>query len=266
MRSVRHLPLLLLTLLCYSAAPLTQPTPTTPSEIDFKALLGDPPVDGSPEQQREIEAMLQLQAHRTPQEVVRCQAVASGTPFWFGASAVGSWFQEQDLPLTAEVMRDASHLDGLIIKAKNTWNRRRPFVADSRIQPCVRIGGFSYPSGHASRGTIWALVLAEIFPEHRDALLARGRQFGTDRTLSGVHYPSDVVAGQKLGAVIASRLLADPAFRAKVEAAKRECHSGFTRHWPAPWVLLTLLIVVGFASLALRWHLQRRRNGRSAPS
>jgi membrane-associated phospholipid phosphatase len=107
--------------------------------------------------------------------------------------------------------------------AKVTWDRKRPFIADPSIKPCVDLEKTaSYPSGHATRGMVWALVLAEIFPEHRDALLARGREFGEDRSLAGLHYPSDVVAGQKLGAEIAKRLLADPDFRAKLDKAKEE--------------------------------------------
>ena len=39
-----------------------------------------------------------------------------------------------------------------------------------------------------------------------------------------MHYPSDVAAGQKLGAEIARRLLANPDFRADLREAKQECN------------------------------------------
>jgi len=56
--------------------------------------------------------------------------------------------------------------------------------------------------------------------------MARGRQIGDDRFLAGMHYPSDVAAGQKLGAEIARRLLANPDFREQLRQAARECRKG----------------------------------------
>jgi membrane-associated phospholipid phosphatase len=40
--------------------------------------------------------------------------------------------------------------------------------------------------------------------------------------IAGVHYPRDVAAGQRLGEALARRLLADPGFRAALEAARAE--------------------------------------------
>jgi len=73
------------------------------------------------------------------------------------------------------------------------------------------------------RGILWASLLSEVFPGQRDSLMARGKQIGDDRFLAGMHYPSDVAAGQKLGAEIARRLLADDAFRARLQAVRDEC-------------------------------------------
>ena len=84
----------------------------------------------------------------------------------------------------------------------------------------------SYPSGHATHGMVDALVLAAIFPEQRDALLARGEQIGNDRVIAGIHWPSDVAAGQKLGREIAHRLLDDTNFQYEVQRAAEECHAG----------------------------------------
>ena len=54
------------------------------------------------------------------------------------------------------------------------------------------------------------------------AALDRGRQVGYDRVLGGVHYPSDVDAGQVLGPVIAQAWLAEPAHQRRLEAARAE--------------------------------------------
>jgi len=47
----------------------------------------------------------------------------------------------------------------------------------------------------------------------------------------GMHYPSDVAAGQKLGAAVAKKLLENEHFKAEFEKAKEECHSAaFVHH------------------------------------
>ena len=219
-------PLLLTAIFTLAAGPATQPAYLAPDNFDFKALLGDPPADGSPTQMQEIDKVLSLQASRTPQDEARCKEEIDATAFIF-ADVLGKGFDATDMPVTAALMKEVQQQAKVVAgAAKVQWNRKRPFLTDTRIKPCVELEKTpSYPSGHATRGMVWALILAEIYPDHRDALLARGREFGDDRALGGVHYPSDVAAGQKLGAEIAKRLLADPQFREKLDKAKEEAMS-----------------------------------------
>jgi acid phosphatase (class A) len=108
--------------------------------------------------------------------------------------------------------------------AKDFYGRKRPPLIDARVKPCVPLEATaSYPSGHSTRATVWALVLSEIFPDQKDALIARSRQIGDDRVLGGVHYPSDVEAGRTLAAAIVKDMLADPDFQAQLEKVKAEC-------------------------------------------
>lgn len=65
-------------------------------------------------------------------------------------------------------------------------------------------------------------MLAELFPDNRDALLATAREFGYHRLVASVHYPSDVYAGRVLGLAIAQALLRDTRFRAELSAVKAE--------------------------------------------
>ncbi len=170
--------------------------------------------------------MLDLQAHRTPDEEARCKAEEAVTVFAF-STVLGEGFNEKNLPRTAAMMQrvydDTKDVSGA---AKLIWRRVRPPLAEPRIKPCVVLEHTaSYPSGHSVRGIVWATLLAEIFPDQRDALLARGRQIGDDRALAGMHYPSDVAAGQKLGAEIAKRMLANPAAQADLQQVKAECRA-----------------------------------------
>ncbi|HEX8911947.1 MAG TPA: phosphatase PAP2 family protein, partial [Humisphaera sp.] len=187
-----------------------------PSAFDFPALLGPPPADDSDAHRAEIDKVLSLQADRTPAQEARCRAEEVVTVFAF-ADVLGPGFDAKELPVTAALMQQV-YVDGRATSdaAKLVWARKRPPVAlPEKVKPCVRLEpSNSYPSGHATRGVMWALLLAEAFPAKRDALMARGKEIGTNRVLAGMHWPTDVEAGQKLGAAVAERLLASPAFRA----------------------------------------------------
>jgi acid phosphatase (class A) len=55
-----------------------------------------------------------------------------------------------------------------------------------------------------------------------DALLARGRAFAESRMFCNLHWWSDVVEGQQMGAAAVARLHADPVFRAQLDLARDE--------------------------------------------
>ena len=222
--------LLLLTILavpiaCRSAAPPPAVASVAPDRFDFPALLGGPPADDSPSHRAELDVMLAAQSTRTPADVARCRSEERVTAFTAFAPVLGPWFDPDQLPATRAVMASAyARAKAASDAAKHVWNRKRPPECDDRIHPCVPFEySPSFPSGHATRGVVWATLLSTMFPDHRDALMARGREVGTDRWLAGMHWPTDVAAGQTLGAEVARRLLADPAYRAAVDRAAAEC-------------------------------------------
>lgn len=111
--------------------------------------------------------------------------------------------------------------------AKKHHQRSRPFMVngDPTCTPDdeddLRRNG-SYPSGHASIGWAWALILSEIVPARADAIIARGRNYGESRLVCNVHWQSDIIEGRLLGAAAVARLHADPAFNRDLLAARRE--------------------------------------------
>jgi acid phosphatase (class A) len=123
--------------------------------------------------------------------------------------------------LVRRVRADASRAND---KAKDHHKRKRPYVAnnDTSCTPQEKHKEDSYPSGHASIGWAWALVLAEIVPDRADAIFARGLAYGESRLVCGVHWKSDVDAGRLVGAATVSRLHADPVFKAQLELARKE--------------------------------------------
>jgi acid phosphatase (class A) len=122
--------------------------------------------------------------------------------------------------LLRRVRMDASRAND---RAKSHYKRMRPFMV-SKEEPCSKdeASPNGYPSGHASIGWAWALVLAEAAPDRADALYRRGLEFGMSRVYCGVHYASDVEAGRIVGAATVSRLHSDPVFRAQLALAGEE--------------------------------------------
>lgn len=112
-------------------------------------------------------------------------------------------------------------------KAKTHYNRTRPFVVANsptcspQDEAALRNDG-SYPSGHAAVGWAWALILAEVAPDRKDALLERGFAFGQSRVVCRVHWQSDVEAGRLVASAVLSQLQADATFRAQLERARAE--------------------------------------------
>jgi len=80
----------------------------------------------------------------------------------------------------------------------------------------------SYPSGHASSGWLYALVLSEINPDAEEDLLARAYQYGQGRVITGYQWQSDVEAGRLVGSAVYARLHNSNEFLKQFELAKKE--------------------------------------------
>lgn len=135
---------------------------------------------------------------------------------------------EQDTPyLYVLLRRTLADAGKSTDNAKRKYSRTRPFLVNKEpsCTPKDEISlakSGSYPSGHAAVGWAWALILSEIAPEKRDAILARGLAYGESRLICNVHWQTDVIEGRVMGAGVVARLHADPTFRADLEAAKAE--------------------------------------------
>lgn len=101
---------------------------------------------------------------------------------------------------------------------KDEFDLPRPFVANKDVKPVADARPVaSYPSGHAIRAVVYARLLGDIFPERKDDLINLALQIGYGRVTAGVHYPIDVIAGQKLGNAYADVIIKQPAWRDAVE-------------------------------------------------
>ncbi|MCD0278385.1 phosphatase PAP2 family protein [Xanthomonas melonis] len=128
------------------------------------------------------------------------------------------------LRLLERSMRDASTSTSA---AKARYQRQRPFMRNAQpmCTPADEAGlrkNGSYPSGHTAIGWTWGLILAEIAPARRDALLARGRAFGDSRLVCNVHWQSDVLQGRIMGAATVAALHGNTEFQKDLAAARGE--------------------------------------------
>ncbi|AWN41014.1 acid phosphatase [Methylobacterium durans] len=118
------------------------------------------------------------------------------------------------------------------------YRRLRPFVGNE-APICVQrtqqlTDSYSYPSGHASQGWAYALIMASLVPEKASAILVRGRAYGESRVVCGVHWMSDVEAGRTNGAAIVAALQANATFRADLERARADLGKAMASGGPVP--------------------------------
>ena len=110
-------------------------------------------------------------------------------------------------------------------KGKDFYKRPRPFLVDEGpiCRPREEVGNsFDYPSGHATAGWSWALMLAQIAPEQAAAILSRGRAIAESRVVCGVHNASAVEAAIFQTGAVLSLAMATPEYQTDLAEARAE--------------------------------------------
>jgi acid phosphatase (class A) len=217
---------LILCLLLFVAPPLlAESYYLAPDRPDGVALLAPPPEAGSAEEAADLASVRAVFNGRTPAETARAAKDSSISIFLF-APAIGPFFQPGKLPKTEALYKKVKKDIGAPIDIpKDHWKRHRPYQMDDQLSLGPREPSYGYPSGHSTRGTVQALLLADLFPEQKAAILEIGRNIGWDRVLIGKHFPTDIYAGRVLGQAIVRELLASPAFQHDLTEAKAEAQA-----------------------------------------
>jgi len=206
---------------------------------DSLQLLQPPPQEGSAalaNDEAVAKAMLALRGTPRWELAARDAVLHFPTAATHLSCALGVQIDQASTPhlmrLLERSMRDAN---ASTRAAKARYQRPRPFMRNGQPMcspgddAALRKNG-SYPSGHTAIGWTWALILSEIAPAHRDALLARGRAFGDSRLVCNVHWQSDVIQGRMLGAATVAALHSNPAFEKDLVVARREIEKARAKH------------------------------------
>lgn len=182
------------------------------SETSFR--MGDPPEEGSAADQKDFASLHHLQDSRTKSDCDEGREQLSHTFENFYGPESGQLTPKQFdryEDLFKRVFKLTARISGHF---KDSFERPRPYITDSTITPCIPKPGpnRSYPSTHAALGMVGGCLLAQALPAKAEALEDHAKRIGELRAIVGVHHPTDVSAGQKLGRQICEKLAKDTEF------------------------------------------------------
>ena len=218
------LPLAFLLLLVGLKSAPADPSCPDPA-IPVSALLPPPPKHDSAHTKAELQELLRLQEARTSAQVEHVRGDDLRTVQRFLG---GMGIKVEKLSDSANRLFDCIGVavEHAVREAKTTFMRTRPYrLHENKLHTLKKLSdrdSTSYPSGHATYGTVVGLVLGEVFPEKKEEIYKRIQDYGYSRLVSGAHFRSDVYAGNIAGAAIAASLLNNDAFRDQLKDVKVE--------------------------------------------
>jgi acid phosphatase (class A) len=202
-----------------------------PEQFDAGRYLPPPPAADSATTKTELEELHAIGARSTPEERAVATHDAKDEKADMFNAAIG--FDLSTMPETFKLLTMVGDEEEDDTKAaKAYFHRNRPYAVDSSLQTCTPVkpgkAANSYPSGHSTLAFSMGVVLASLMPEKAPAILARSSEYAEHRLVCGVHYRSDIVAGQQFGTIIALKLMENSTFQAQMAKAKAEIQAAHT--------------------------------------
>lgn len=171
-------------------------------------VIGPFPPRGSLLEQEDFKQMLIYQKTRTIEECAEAQREANSGMQVFFAGPKGPLTAEEASVANKKLRFLTAKVGTKIFLLKTKYARLRPYLTNSEIKPCIELeSSKSYPSGHTTLARVYARVLSVMYPERAAQLMKRADEIATNRVLGGVHHPSDIEAGKKLGDALAEDYL-----------------------------------------------------------
>lgn len=127
-------------------------------------------------------------------------ALMAAMPLFFGLS---QW--QQGLRVSAQMLCAGAF--GLVLYKflKRRLVRERPFIGLIGIECAMPpLDRYSFPSGHTLHAVLFTAIAIRHVPELAALLVPFALMVAASRVVLGLHYPSDVLAGATLGALVAA--------------------------------------------------------------
>ena len=189
---------------------------------DAIALLAPPPLPGSQEQAADLAEVEAVRHTCTSNDQAIAYSEKKFNIYTF-APAIGGFFQPGKFPKTEAFFENVQKQAEIVTdNAKDFYKRPRPYVVDPGLINGKLEKSFSYPSGHSTESMVLALVLADLFPDRHDAIIAKARSIGWHRVEIARHYPTDIYAGRVLAQAIVRKMKESPDFQKDFAGAKAE--------------------------------------------
>lgn len=154
------------------------------------------PTNESEAVRKDLEHLASLRPSKDEKKFAKIVDTDLGAPF-------RNYIRSAGLQVDVSVVDDLlSAVIPLTLALKFKYQRLRPrelaymYGIDLDVYPSKTVNSPSYPSGHTLQAYLIAYVLGAKFPDHARALEDIARRIGLSRLHLGVHYPSDVDAGQ----------------------------------------------------------------------
>ena len=196
----------------------------TAKQLDLTLMLPMPPTKGSALEAAEIAVVIATQKAASPERIALAAKDAEEDIFTMFTATLGPRFVSANLKaVTMFFARVGDSEDATVNPVKKTFARMRPYLTSADVKvlgPSTKSG--SWPSGHTTRVTMAAIIMAAMVPEKRDAIWARAAEYAESRIVIGMHYPLDLEMGRRSGTAMAALMFADPAFRADFDRAKAD--------------------------------------------
>lgn len=199
-----------------------------PKDWSRLVVLKSPPDPGLIEQ--ECRAVLREKKKRAARldDIIR-QAEYIGLLLAVVAPALGATRFLKRPALQRMIQQALYDLEVGVFRLKTSFSRGRPYhCCDLPLDPVFAVGTDlhpahpSYPSGHAAAAYTVALLVAELAPKHKKAMLHEAGKVARNREIAGLHFASDSAAGAKLAKQFVKLILARESFAARMDAARAE--------------------------------------------
>jgi acid phosphatase (class A) len=194
----------------------------TGKKPDAIALLAPPPLPDSAEQAADMAEVQAVYHAAISNDIAAAYSEKKFDIFNF-TPAIGDFFVAGKFPKTEaffeKVQADAETVTD---NAKDYYKRPRPYVTDPSLINGKLEKSFSYPSGHSTESMVLALILADVFPDKHDAIIAKARSIGWHRVQTARHYPTDIYAGRVLAQAIVKQMEKNDDFIKDIAEVKAE--------------------------------------------